>query len=474
MDPLRFRRLLLVAERLSWALGLVGLVCWGAFHIEAASATRRHLERFVALQSVVMRAGLPDQTLWSSIRVNSWRKTLSEPAQFALAVLRIPGIGLEVPVLQGTADRTLDRGLGHIEDTAQPGTDGNSGIAGHRDGFFRGLKDVALGDAIELDTLRGTEVYRVERTWIVNPEDVSVLDPAPGRVLDARHLLSLLLRRLGPPALHRACRESEQPTDVFACSRRCGPLTSCRALRNGERVMTRAINRIVLAVAAVCLTAVVSEAQTTASTQTKTFEVLSVDGNQLVVRLPEGTREMTVPDDFRFMVNEKPLSVRELKVGMKGSATITTKTTMTPVTVTEVKNGTVVQRSGGTIVVRMPDNSVKRFSQSDIDKRGIKIVRDGRPADISDFREGDTLSATIITTRQPQTLTEREVRATLDPRGRRGRASCAATGPCAQLRLRERPPSRHRHRQRQRRRHRRRSDVAVDSQFMASPRTRRA
>ena len=178
--------------------------------------------------------------------------------------------------------------------------------------------------------------------------------------------------------------------------------------------MKRAINRMVLAVAAVCLTAVVSEAQTT-STQTKTFEVLSVDGNQLVVRLPEGTRELTVPDDFRFMVNGQPLSVRELKVGMKGSATITTKTTMTPVTVTEVKNGTVVQRSGGTIVVRMPDNQVKRFSQSDIDKRGIKIVRDGQPAEISDFREGDTLSATIITTRQPQTLTEREVRATLDP-----------------------------------------------------------
>ena len=217
MDPLRFRRLLLVAERLSWALGLVGLVCWGAFHIEAASATRRHLERFVALQSVVMRAGLPDQTLWSSIRVNSWRKTLSEPAQLALAVLRIPGIGLEVPVLQGTADRTLDRGLGHIEDTAQPGTDGNSGIAGHRDGFFRGLKDVALGDAIELDTLRGTEVYRVERTWIVNPEDVSVLDPAPGRVLTLVTCYPFYFVGSAPQRfIVRAVRVSNQPTSSLA------------------------------------------------------------------------------------------------------------------------------------------------------------------------------------------------------------------------------------------------------------------
>ena len=143
--------------------------------------------------------------------------------------------------------------------------------------------------------------------------------------------------------------------------------------------------------------------------------MLAVDGNTLVVRLPEGTRELSVADDFRFIIDGKPMSVRELKVGMKGSATITTKTTMTPVTVTEVKNGTVVQRSGGTIVVRMPDNQVRRFSQSDIDKRGIKIVRDGRPADINDFREGDTLTATIITTRQPQVLTEREVQATLAP-----------------------------------------------------------
>jgi hypothetical protein len=181
--------------------------------------------------------------------------------------------------------------------------------------------------------------------------------------------------------------------------------------------MTRVLNRMVLAVAVVSMTAVVSEAQqpSTTSTETKTFEVLAVDGNTLVVRLPEGTRELSVTDDFRFIIDGKPMSVRELKVGMKGSATITTKTTMTPVTVTEVKNGTVVQRSGGTIVVRMPDNSVKRFSQSDIDKRGIKIVRDGQPADINDFREGDTLTATIITTRQPQVLTEREVQATLAP-----------------------------------------------------------
>ena len=177
--------------------------------------------------------------------------------------------------------------------------------------------------------------------------------------------------------------------------------------------MSTAMGRVVLAAVLVGVTAIGSFArQTTTSQETKAFEVIGVDGNQLVVRLPEGTRQMTVPDDFRFTVNGQPLSVRELKAGMRGMATITTRTTVTPVTVTEVKNGTVVQRGGGTIVVRT-DTDVKRFSQVDLEKRGITIMRDGKPADVSDLREGDRLTATIVTTRQPQVLTEREVQATL-------------------------------------------------------------
>src|SRR5688572_30970531 len=117
--------------------------------------------------------------------------------------------------------------------------------------------------------------------------------------------------------------------------------------------MTKAVVRAVLATVVVwSATAIVSHAQQTAtSSETKSFTVLAVEGNTLVVRLPEGTRELTVPDDFRFTVNGKPMSVRELKVGMNGTATITTRTTTTPVTVTEVKSGQVVTKSGGTIVV---------------------------------------------------------------------------------------------------------------------------
>ena len=177
------RRLLLLGERATWGFGVVGLVWWGGFQIGVARSNRQDLERFSALQVSATHPEMPDQSLWSHDRINAWRKALSEPGPAALAVLRIPKIRLEVPVLSGTDERTLDRGVGHITDTAQPGTDGNSGIAGHRDGFFRGLKDIAPGDLIELDTLQGQDVFRVERTWVVRPDDVSVLDQTPARTL---------------------------------------------------------------------------------------------------------------------------------------------------------------------------------------------------------------------------------------------------------------------------------------------------
>lgn len=176
--------------------------------------------------------------------------------------------------------------------------------------------------------------------------------------------------------------------------------------------MRRTLNRMALAAAFVCSMAVVSLAQQSTTTEVKTFEVLAVDGNQLVVVLPEGTRELTVPDDFRFNVDGKMVSVRELKPGTRGSATITTRTTVTPVSVTEVKNGTVMQASGGTIVVRTADGGVRMFTQGEVDKRGVKIMRAGKPAQVADFHAGDTLSATIITSAPPRVMTEKEVQAT--------------------------------------------------------------
>jgi sortase A len=176
------RRLLGIVEIACWALGLIGLVGLSALQIAVRSNTDRDLQRFAALQ-LGAPAVKPDQSLWSPERIAAWGKAVTDSAPAPLAVLRIPRLHLEVSILPGTDDRTLDRAVGHVDDTAAPGAAGNSAIAGHRDGFFRGLKDITAGDVIELDTLGGTQRYRVEHTWVVAPEDVWVLDPTSSRAL---------------------------------------------------------------------------------------------------------------------------------------------------------------------------------------------------------------------------------------------------------------------------------------------------
>jgi sortase A len=95
-----------------------------------------------------------------------------------LGRIDIPRIGLSVAIIQGTSSRMLRLGVGHIEGTPVPGETGNSGIAGHRDTFFRGLKDVHPNDDIQLLTMAGVAHYQVEWVKIVAPDDVSVLAPS--------------------------------------------------------------------------------------------------------------------------------------------------------------------------------------------------------------------------------------------------------------------------------------------------------
>lgn len=118
-----------------------------------------------------------DTALWAQGRIEKYQESLSHQFVAPLAILRIPKIGLEVPVLDGTDDLTLNRAVGRIAGTATVETMGNLGIAGHRDGYFRGLKDVAIGDTIELETLTGELSFAIEKISIVNPTDVHVLAP---------------------------------------------------------------------------------------------------------------------------------------------------------------------------------------------------------------------------------------------------------------------------------------------------------
>lgn len=98
--------------------------------------------------------------------------------------LEVPRVGVSVMVLEGDDDGTLSQAAGHIPDTDLPGaSDGNVGIAGHRDTFFRPLKDIKKGDEIRLTTAHGTYRYAVDSIRIVKPEEVEVLDPVDHPVL---------------------------------------------------------------------------------------------------------------------------------------------------------------------------------------------------------------------------------------------------------------------------------------------------
>ena len=119
----------------------------------------------------------PNVALWSPGRIKGFKDSLAQHLAPAIGVLRISRARIEVPILEGTDDLSLNRGVGHIAGTAGLGDDGNVGIAGHRDGFFRGLKDIRVGDSIQIETPTQKLLYTVDRLVIVEPGDVSVLDP---------------------------------------------------------------------------------------------------------------------------------------------------------------------------------------------------------------------------------------------------------------------------------------------------------
>ena len=123
------------------------------------------------------KVGTPACHLWSEERIEVYQSRLLGNAPPPLGVLKIPSIGFEVPLLEGSDDLTLNRGIGHLEYTAAPGGIGNVGIAGHRDGFFRGLKELHLGDRMDLHTENGNSRYVVDEIFIAPPKNVSVLAP---------------------------------------------------------------------------------------------------------------------------------------------------------------------------------------------------------------------------------------------------------------------------------------------------------
>jgi sortase A len=184
IDFMRTRKI----EAVLLGAGLALLVVSAGAWIQRTVSSRAAVKKFEADQarpSEVATAMIKDPiagsqvdtSSWSTKRVDAYKESLANKEDRPLAVLRIPKIHLEVPVYNETDDLALNRGVGRILGTAQVGALGNLGIAGHRDGFFRGLKDLAPGDEIDLERAGGSDTYVIETIQIVYPDDVSVLKP---------------------------------------------------------------------------------------------------------------------------------------------------------------------------------------------------------------------------------------------------------------------------------------------------------
>jgi sortase A len=170
-------------------LGLLLLAMFAFAHIHRFIMFRAEMVKFEAAQLESPAEGAAGLgaieraiPLWGNQRTKSYQTNKGKPVEL-LAVLRIPALHLEVPVLEGTDKVTLNRGVGRIAGTSLPGQGGNIGIAGHRDGFFRTLKDIRTGDSIELVTTSGKDIFVVDQIRITNRGDVSVLRPRAKRSL---------------------------------------------------------------------------------------------------------------------------------------------------------------------------------------------------------------------------------------------------------------------------------------------------
>lgn len=153
-------------------------------------------------QLVCLVGGLASLTYCAVVLVDAWAfqrnesRQLDEPAIVSPAAIlqtpelgglvgrvKIPRLGVSVMVIEGVDEKALRHAAGHIPGTALPGQPGNAGISAHRDTFFRPLRNIRQDDIITVTTQIAEYRYRVVSIRIVEPTEVSVLEPSVNEVL---------------------------------------------------------------------------------------------------------------------------------------------------------------------------------------------------------------------------------------------------------------------------------------------------
>jgi len=162
------------------AAGVALLAAYGAGMLHRTLGSSAAISSFEASETAAPNDNSEGQIhfgLWSPMRIKAYRQSLTLLKGEPMGVLSINRLQIKAAVFSGTDDLVLNRGLGWVPSTPRPGEPGNSGLAGHRDGFFRALKDVEVGDTVDLRTPRARSTFRVDEIEIVTPKDVRVLRP---------------------------------------------------------------------------------------------------------------------------------------------------------------------------------------------------------------------------------------------------------------------------------------------------------
>lgn len=163
------RSLRLVVEATCWVVGMASVALY------FVAVAYGEIERRDAIAAFAGAYSAPDRSTWSQARIDAFEASAAS-GSMPVAVLRIARVNLEVPVYTDVTERNLNRGAGLIEGTALPGSDGNIGVAAHRDGYFRVLSEIVIGDVIEVDSPHEKGVYRVSELSIVDPTDTRPLN----------------------------------------------------------------------------------------------------------------------------------------------------------------------------------------------------------------------------------------------------------------------------------------------------------
>jgi sortase A len=158
------------------ALLIFGLTCLGWYGLAAADAAQRQQEARVALERAIAAAE-------PAVSENSATAANATVGSNLIGLLEIPRLGVSTPVVEGDDDDALRGTAGHLPDTPRPWEKGNSAIAAHRDGLFRPLRNIRVGDELRMHTPYGELLYEVKDTHIVRPSDLSVLQAKSERML---------------------------------------------------------------------------------------------------------------------------------------------------------------------------------------------------------------------------------------------------------------------------------------------------